>query len=78
MSSHDGFASEDAKDLHDIMLQCEQLRSTAKLGVGVLSGTVIKTLNEAAITIEKLALKSTATDSNKKGRDGQSQEERIC
>jgi hypothetical protein len=57
MSSRNEFASEDAKELHNIMYQCEQLRATAKLSIGIVSESVTSTLSEAAVTIEKLAFK---------------------
>lgn len=57
MVNNDGYASKEAKELGDIMHQCERLRSLAISGVGVLGKHYIEALNEAAITIEKLALK---------------------
>lgn len=69
MSNNDGFANDKAREMHDIIWQCEQLRSIAKCGVGVLGDHVTKALVEAAATIERLAFKPTPSSpgaSNKK------------
>jgi len=56
MADNDGFASENARDLHNHMLQVEEIRVTAKLGLVTLSSSVLNTLHSATDTIEKLAI----------------------
>lgn len=53
---NDGFSTDVARETHSIMLQCEQLRSIAKVGSATLSPHIVKAINEAAVTIEKLLL----------------------
>ena len=69
MSNNDGFANDKAREMHDVIWQCEQLRSIAKCGVGFLGDHVTKAIVEAAETIERLAFKPTSSApgaSNKK------------
>jgi len=61
MSGHDGYASKEAKELGDYMAQASQLRAIATVGHNTLKEHIIEAINEAAKSIEKLALKTNNT-----------------
>ena len=61
MSGHDGYASKEAKELGEYMSQANQLRAIAKVSGISLADHITKALNEAAESIENLALKPIDT-----------------
>lgn len=56
MSKNDYFASKEARDLHNYMLQGQQLRSIAKSSISILAPYIHGAIQEAAESIEKLAI----------------------
>jgi RNA-binding protein YhbY len=65
MPGHNGYASKEAKELGDYMAQASQLRAIANVGHNTLKEHIIKAINEAAASIEKLALKPNRTNKEK-------------
>ena len=61
MSGHDECASKEAKELGEYMAQANQLRAIAKVNGISLADHITKAINEAAESIEKLALKPIDT-----------------
>ena len=64
MSSNSGYASNETKELGEYMAQANQLRAIAQVSHMSFAPHIIEAINEAANSIEKLALKPI--DTNKK------------
>lgn len=61
MSEHGGYASKEAKELGEYMAQANQLRAIAKVCGVAFADHITKAINEAAESIEKLAIKPIDT-----------------
>lgn len=62
MSNHNGYASKEAKALGEYLAQANQLRAIAQVSGTSLADHITKAINEAAESIEKLALKPIDID----------------